>query len=54
VYVVKGDADTLAKAEDSVCCATAAETAAADRPGDQNAQEPNAQEYKATAGTTCC
>jgi catechol 2,3-dioxygenase-like lactoylglutathione lyase family enzyme len=49
VYVVKGDADTLAKAEDSVCCATAAETAAADRPGDQNAQE-----HKATAGTTCC
>jgi catechol 2,3-dioxygenase-like lactoylglutathione lyase family enzyme len=32
VYVVKGDADTLDKATDSVCCAPAAETADAAQP----------------------
>ncbi|HEU5024091.1 MAG TPA: glyoxalase/bleomycin resistance/dioxygenase family protein, partial [Spirillospora sp.] len=43
VYTVKADADTLAKAEDSVCCAT----------GEQTAGVPDANE-KAAAGSACC
>ncbi|MFC4048603.1 ArsI/CadI family heavy metal resistance metalloenzyme [Actinomadura syzygii] len=42
VYVVKGDADTLAKQENSACCAT-----------DQQAEETTEGE-KVTAGSTCC
>ncbi|MBA9005234.1 ArsI/CadI family heavy metal resistance metalloenzyme [Thermomonospora cellulosilytica] len=43
VYVVKGDADTLAKVDDSACCATPAENA-----------ERAPGEAKAAVGSTCC
>ncbi|TYK46697.1 ArsI/CadI family heavy metal resistance metalloenzyme [Actinomadura decatromicini] len=42
VYVVKGDADTLAKEENSACCATGQQT------------DETTEGEKVTAGSTCC
>jgi len=47
VYTVKADADTLAQAEDSVCCSPGAQTGAADSP-DATEAAPVA------AGTASC
>jgi catechol 2,3-dioxygenase-like lactoylglutathione lyase family enzyme len=44
VYVVKADADTLAKADDSACCA----------PGAATGTEGVAEDEKVAAGSGCC